>query len=354
VTDFSDFPSTQSVIEDSRFVPAFIVGAPRSGTTWLQELMGSHPSIATPQEIDLFSQYLSSWFSRWEKQRQADDMWPSRRFKGLPAILREDEFVTLLRSLVLQIYRKILSLKPSSNVVLLKSPQNTLCAPLILKIFPDARFLHIHRDGRDVAASLVRVSRTWGTSWAPSTVGQAAALWARYISAAQQIADLTPSLVHVRYEDLLAGDADALCNAFDLMGISAHKDYCEQLLTDHSLQQAKKTEGASSLKSMVWDPKVVELLGEELKEPDGFIGGRRGTWQSEWSAYEKWKFDQTAGGLLKALGHDRGSLGQRSSVSKLLKAYDVLRQSPQAIRRTIMGSRSTIRKARQRIVRRST
>ena len=36
-----------------------LVGAPRSGTTWLQTMLGAHPDVVTPQETDLFSRYLA-------------------------------------------------------------------------------------------------------------------------------------------------------------------------------------------------------------------------------------------------------------------------------------------------------
>jgi hypothetical protein len=32
----------------------FIIGAPRSGTTWLQAMLGAHPSICTTGELKLF------------------------------------------------------------------------------------------------------------------------------------------------------------------------------------------------------------------------------------------------------------------------------------------------------------
>jgi hypothetical protein len=36
----------------------FVVGSPRSGTTWLQLLLAQHPAVATHQETHLFHNYL--------------------------------------------------------------------------------------------------------------------------------------------------------------------------------------------------------------------------------------------------------------------------------------------------------
>src|SRR5438876_565526 len=36
----------------------FVVGAPRSGTTWLQTMLAAHPEVASPQETYIFSAYV--------------------------------------------------------------------------------------------------------------------------------------------------------------------------------------------------------------------------------------------------------------------------------------------------------
>ncbi len=55
----------------------FLVGAPRSGTTWLQHLLGAHPRIATRQETDLLNETWPERFSpydRWLFDRVAGDL----------------------------------------------------------------------------------------------------------------------------------------------------------------------------------------------------------------------------------------------------------------------------------------
>jgi hypothetical protein len=55
---------THDRVWERQFV--FIIGAPRSGTTWLQALVGSHPSVCTSVEMTLFDCYLGPWLKRWE------------------------------------------------------------------------------------------------------------------------------------------------------------------------------------------------------------------------------------------------------------------------------------------------
>ena len=51
---------------DNQFV--FIIGAPRSGTTWLQTMLAAHPSVCTSVELTLFDKYITSWIEIWDKK----------------------------------------------------------------------------------------------------------------------------------------------------------------------------------------------------------------------------------------------------------------------------------------------
>jgi len=47
----------------------FIVGSPRSGTTWLQLMLGSHPSVCATAELTLYDKYLAPWLDAWWQGR---------------------------------------------------------------------------------------------------------------------------------------------------------------------------------------------------------------------------------------------------------------------------------------------
>jgi len=99
----------------------FLVGAPRSGTTRLQHLLGAHPRIATPQETDLLDRYIASWLGSWRRP-PADSTGPERRPRGLPAVLTEEQFLTAVRGVVEEVYGTVLERKPGARVVLDKNP----------------------------------------------------------------------------------------------------------------------------------------------------------------------------------------------------------------------------------------
>ena len=96
-----------------------------------------------------------------------------------------------------------------------KTPIYVLSIPLLARIFPDARFVHIIRDGRDVALSYLSVP------WGPATIWQAARKWSRHVTAGRMAGRELGSTryMEVRYEDLVKEPAQVLtrvCEFTDL------------------------------------------------------------------------------------------------------------------------------------------
>lgn len=113
----------------------FIIGSPRSGTTILGEILDKHNNI---------SQWYEPYFV-WD-----------RYFRNFPHDERTAEEAT--PKVQKQIYTDFLRYKKKteSNIIVDKSPRNSLKILFIRKIFPQARFIHIVRDGRDVTLSIYK------------------------------------------------------------------------------------------------------------------------------------------------------------------------------------------------------
>lgn len=113
----------------------FIVGSPRSGTTLLGDILNKHAKI---------SQWYEPYFV-WD-----------RYFRRFPHDERAAEDATL--KVCKQVYTDFLRYKhkTGSHIIADKSPRNSLKIPFIKKIFPQARFIHILRDGRDVTLSIYK------------------------------------------------------------------------------------------------------------------------------------------------------------------------------------------------------
>lgn len=121
------------------FPPVFIVGAPRSGTTLLLQVLAAQPQFTRSFEP----------FRIWQQVfgRRPDDA-----FRGeLPARqemkLRTEFFAQL---------------EPQRPVLLAKDPRDSLRVDVLKRVFPTARFIHIVRDGRDVIASIIKAFEKGG------------------------------------------------------------------------------------------------------------------------------------------------------------------------------------------------
>jgi len=289
----------------------FVVGAPRSGTTWVQQMLGAHPLIVTTQETDLFDGYLAHWRTTWEEQLRDDvDDWRSHRFKGLPAVLTQQAFDELVRDVVARVHDEILRLKPTAQIVLEKVPGYSLEANAILRTFPGARFVHVLRDGRDAVASMLRAAGGWGAWWAPSSAENAARLWRSHVEAGRRIAALTPHYVELRYEELRAArGADELARAFEFVGVDpapAHEIY-DRFAIEHA-------QGAAAPSSFVWGGEVRARIGDAPPEPEGFVGdGGVGRWRTALRPYDQLLVERAAGELLRELGYARDKWLSRGS-----------------------------------------
>ena len=320
----------------------FLIGAPRSGTTWLQSLLGSHPAVVTPQETDLFSTFVAPLQDWWDDQiGRSSAEHVARRTKGLPAILDDAEFSRLIETMVERVLAAIRNLDPAASIIVEKSPSHSHHVDLIAKYLPGAAFLHIVRDGRDTAASLQSASRGWGSYWAPGSLKKAAVMWKANVLAARTAAG-TGRYAEVRYEDLRAGNPEPLQRAFALCGITCSLDECAALLEDFSLERMTKGDVASPIAVGGGLAHVAER-----KEPPGFYGkGAVGGWSESWSTQDRLLFDAVAGDLLVELGYEPNSAWAGSAWRRAWyrKRSAVLRAVGKTGRR--VGSRLTKRSTR--------
>ena len=125
--------------------PIFIVGSPRSGTTLLRWIIDAHPHIMCPPcETSLFERYYTIFNGfLWERQ-----------YSKLP--LNRDTLIEWFRdhfdSLFIRLHR--VSHKPR---ICEKTPAHVKYLDLITEVYPQAKIIHIIRNGENVASSLQKV-----------------------------------------------------------------------------------------------------------------------------------------------------------------------------------------------------
>jgi Sulfotransferase family len=199
--------------DTSTSVFPFVVGAGRSGTTLLRAILDSHPRLAVAHESHFFAEMLQTR-ERYETDGSlngarfledlAREAWLERH--GLSLADVEEELASRPASNVPDAIRRVFEAYARARGKPLygnKTPDHVLHLPQIAAAFPDARFVHIVRDGRDVALSLL------DTGWGPRNVGEAALFWSRHVLAGRDAgAELPPGrYVEVSYEALV-GDAE--------------------------------------------------------------------------------------------------------------------------------------------------
>lgn len=146
----------------ARDAPVFVVGSPRSGTTLLYHLLLSSGGFAQYHaEASVFN-LLGPRFGGLSTARRREallDVWiESEYFKrsGLDAARARTEVQAHCRSAgdLLRLLMDGVARQQGVRRWAECTPDNLLYVPEIARSFPNARFLHVVRDGRDVACSL--------------------------------------------------------------------------------------------------------------------------------------------------------------------------------------------------------
>lgn len=263
-----------------------IIGAPRSGTTWLQAMLGAHPLIGTVQELKLFDLFTGPWDHSWrelEELRRTAGGGP----RGLRQIWTDDEFHQRLVALLDDVYGRVLAAKPGATVVLDKSPGYSRYVGHIQRLAPQVKFVHVLRDGRDVAASLRVASRWWARAWAPSDVEAAAGLWRATVLDALQASAFGPEhYLEVRYEDALADGPATLRRAFAFIGVPTTTEQVADICAAHRIDRMRASGGHPF-----------------RLPPEFFHEGRVGGWRRDLTPTERYLFEAAAGDLLRRLGY---------------------------------------------------
>jgi sulfotransferase family protein len=244
----------------------FLVGARRSGTVWLQSALAVHPEVmAVPTETYLFTNGVEPLAKLFQHSS------PSSIAVG-STYMERDEFLAAVRAFCDRVFLSLRAqLQPAARLIVERTPWHSRVLPLIGSVYPDARVIHIIRDGRDVARSLLR--RDWG----PDTMAEAAEEWRSSVELARTASAELAHYRECRYEDLVADPVPGVEALLEWLGLTVDDETREQL----SLQ---------------------------LHTPVNLLPGEQpgaGKWRDDLSPEDLATFNDIAGGLMAELGYSR-------------------------------------------------
>lgn len=207
----------------------FACGAPKSGTTWLQRLLDAHPQIQCSGEghfIEKFSVPLAKLLQDYagqmnlvkERVYQGEDYYPP---------VTQDDLDRIVRGFILD---RLMSRKPGPEIRWIgdKTPRYALNLTSLLRLFPQARFISITRDPRDVTMSRMQHARRAGLSQRVEEgsaeriqfVRDSGTAWLEIVTRVSAFGAANPGILHsVRYEEMLADPAGEARKIFRFLGV---------------------------------------------------------------------------------------------------------------------------------------
>ena len=235
-----------------RYPPICIGGCGSSGTTLLRRIIDAHSEIACGKEMSVFDRprmydmtlrdlriiYLQGAYDELEEGVP----FPIRTQHGSYCGLKpgnhgsyyhtRQEVIELLHAAdcvadFWDLYFLAYAQKRGKKRWAEKTPNNIFAAKHFLKAFPNGRFVHMVRDGRDVCLSLMQRR---GYSHRAASLR-----WTMCMEAGRQIAG-HDRVYTLRYEDLVAAPEDTVVDLFSWLGMSY-----EASVLDFARQQKERT-----------------------------------------------------------------------------------------------------------------
>ncbi|HEX8474619.1 MAG TPA: sulfotransferase [Pyrinomonadaceae bacterium] len=290
----------------AEFAPAlFIVGVPRSGTTLLRLMCDAHPELSIPPEMGFIPALADLRRGRGDELREAFLNSVTGMATWQDANIERAEFAQALGEVKpftvsegVRAFYSLYAARFGKSRWGDKTPAYCLHMDLIEKLLPEARFVHIIRDGRDVALSLR------GLWFSPGDrVEELANLWRSWIITARRLGRRRRHYLEVRYEDLIEQTPAVLRRVCDFIELS----YDSQMERYYESAPKRLDEVNSMYRSdgTLLITKAERLYNQRFtaKPPER---ARVARWRNEMDAGTRAGFAGVAGDLLEELGYAHG------------------------------------------------
>ncbi len=255
----------------------FLLGCGRSGTTMLQQALNRHSKIVIPPETDFFHEVVgrSAWFQRLrleQIERELGIELPAR----VPAVTTLEN-ASRIYGEIGRLYARRLN-REDAIYFGDKSPRHLLVASRLCRLCPDAKFLVIYRDGRDVAVSLQAVP------WAPSDIYLNFDWWLEFWRAQRWLLRHgNVDVCCIRYETLVQRPDEELARISEFLGLEFEVAMAEgsgnkEGILDREAWKQRAVAAINTTRINVWRRKltpfevgVLESWGGEALEDLGYM-----------------------------------------------------------------------------------
>lgn len=288
--------------------PIFVVGCPRSGTTLLQYILRAHPRISMATGESHFVVPLSRRLHEFGELSSPGGQ--EAVLKAMEAQSREfletdlhgihydrRRLVDRFQELGVSSYPEIVDALFMENARgegkarwADKTPWYVLHMDRLLALFPGARFLHLIRDGRDVALSLFRRRHDFDVY----NTYCAARYWELYVERGREIGQAMPvgTYQECYYEDLVTDPAATLEQICTFLG----EEYTDKLLQYQKAGEVGKAGGRDV--SSGGKPSKTPLLKGEI------VATNFNKWKQQFSERQRRVFEESVGALLESHGYE--------------------------------------------------
>ena len=314
----------RKVVMVKEFRKIFIVGSPRSGTTWLNRMLAQHPdTVVVPGETNIYHliynpfTYLTrldikarlqnakqilriygpgpllmgiTYDDIWKGISKCYDIYQDNRASGLHNIIEKARLETLIAQvrtlpdltetqkahrLIQVIFEDFFERSEASGdkVFVEKTPIHVKYADRIVQTMPESKIIEIIRDGRDVLVSweaYAQSNRHFFRS-IPKIINR----WKEHIEYGKKFQkrdDIKPSIYQMRYENLRVDTRNELTRLFAFCNLACNDEILDHILSKTDIKTVKnKGEGKLVRKGVVGDWKE-RLNVEKLALVDSLAG----------------------------------------------------------------------------------
>jgi hypothetical protein len=312
---------------NGRVAPFFAVGHGRSGTTWLERILNTHPEVLCKGSGMWFGRNINLYEGRKTLYAALAGSETLRTWHGMQpnywsTASFEEDVPGMVRAVIDHVMRTELAAS-GKRIAGDRTPHYVSNLDEIHTLYPEAKIIHIIRDGRDVAVS--NLHAVWNSSrdrggpvdlnpedlerrdayfkdrrkhldegrsiFARQRMNQLASSWNDVVRRGREDGEglFGGNYLEVRYESLLEDPRPELARLFGFLEVGREKGVVERVAEENSFE--RRTSGRQR--------------GEE-DSTSFFRKGIHGDWKNVFNERDRDIFKRNAGELLVELGYEGG------------------------------------------------